>query len=135
MIGLGRVLVWLMAPVAAEYLKYGKTVVADPRRSVRLLKVLEAVQAREKKEKDGSTASAPATGTTSGSASANVGNDVCYMIPGASEDQDALLQWAYYEASTLIKQYGDLLEGVNRYLGTGTSTVGECVMLVEDELR
>ena len=144
MIGLGRVLVWLMAPVAAEYLKYGKTVVADPRRSVRLLKVLEAVQTREKKEKGGTSASAsasaPAPAPASASASAPASVDsacggVCYVIPGAAEDQDALLQWAYYEASTLIKQYGDLLEGVNGYLGTGTSTVGECVMLVEEELR
>ena len=28
---LGRVLIWLMVPVAAEVLKYGKTNVADPR--------------------------------------------------------------------------------------------------------
>jgi hypothetical protein len=28
----GRVLVWLMAPVAAEMLKYGKTLFSDPRR-------------------------------------------------------------------------------------------------------
>jgi len=27
----GRVLIWLMAPIAAETMKYGKTVVSDPR--------------------------------------------------------------------------------------------------------
>jgi hypothetical protein len=47
----------------------------------------------------------------------------------------ALLQWAYYEATSLVRQYGDLLEEVNSYLATGTSTVGECVVLVEEELR
>jgi hypothetical protein len=33
-----------MAPVAAERLKYGKTLVSDPRRSLRLLDILEKVQ-------------------------------------------------------------------------------------------
>jgi hypothetical protein len=42
--GLSRVLVWLMAPVAAEYLKYGRTVVSDPRRALKLLSVLEQIQ-------------------------------------------------------------------------------------------
>ena len=46
-LGLSRVLVWLMAPVAAEYLKYGKTLVSDPRRSIRLLSILEKVQGSE----------------------------------------------------------------------------------------
>ena len=39
--------------------------------------------------------------------------------PSHTPPVDALLQWAYYEANALIKQYGDLLEGVNGYLGTG----------------
>jgi hypothetical protein len=33
-----------MAPVAAEYLKYGRTVVSDPRRALKLLSVLEQIQ-------------------------------------------------------------------------------------------
>jgi len=44
---LGRVLIWLFAPVAAENMKFGRTVVSDPRRSDRLLGLLESVQAKE----------------------------------------------------------------------------------------
>ena len=60
---------------------------------------------------------------------------VTYRIPIIEEDKKVLLQWAFYEATSLIRQYGDLLEDVNSYLATGTSTVGECVDLVEKELR
>ena len=131
--GLSRVLVWLMAPVAAEYLKYGKTIVSDPRRSVRLLSVLEKVQAGE------GSAGVEGRGDSSvGEGVSRAGmtvEDVLYSIPLEEEDKKVLLQWAFFEATSLIRQYGDLLEDVNSYLGTGTSTVGECVLLVEDELK
>ena len=127
LIGLGRVLVWLMAPVAAEYLKYGKTIVSDPRRSLRLLSIIEKVQMGDIGSKNDKF---------------NIRNNekveeegVTYRIPIIEEDKKVLLQWAFYEATSLIRQYGDLLEDVNSYLATGTSTVGECVDLVEKELR
>ena len=127
LIGLGRVLVWLMAPVAAEYLKYGKTIVSDPRRSLRLLSIIEKVQMSDKGSKSNTF---------------NIGNieevqeeGVTYRIPVIEEDKKVLLHWAFYEATSLIRQYGDLLEDVNGYLATGTATVGECVNLVEEELR
>jgi hypothetical protein len=130
-----RVLVWLMAPVAAEQLKYGKTVVSDPRRADRLLSVLDAVQAADSggaknratnNEEDGDNA-------TSGTSGAGPGK--LYNIPESAADRKALVQWAYYEAVQLVRQYGELLEEVKGYLGTGTSTVGECAMMVEEELR
>mmetsp|Transcript_14909 Transcript_14909/g.24765 ORF Transcript_14909/g.24765 Transcript_14909/m.24765 type:complete len:105 (-) Transcript_14909:29-343(-) len=55
-------------------------------------------------------------------------------IPEAAEDRQALLDWAYFEATTLVRQYGDLLEEVQLYMNTGTSTVGECVLMIEEEL-
>ena len=131
-LGLSRVLVWLMAPVAAEYLKYGKTLVSDPRRSIRLLSILEKVQ--------GSENNGVNNNENTKNAKNKEGNvltlqDVFYKIPINEEDKKVLLHWAFFEATTIIRQYGDLLEEVNSYLATGTSTVGECVLLVEDELR
>jgi hypothetical protein len=131
LLGLSRVLVWLMAPVAAEYLKYGRTVVSDPRRSQKLLSVLEKIQLVESNGGGGSGGKKDTLGVASSLAT----SDVSYKIPNEEEDKKMLLQWAFYEASSLIRQYGDLLEDVNSYLATGTSTVGECVVLVEDELR
>jgi hypothetical protein len=122
-----RVLVWLMAPVAAEQLKYGKLIVSDARRSSRLLAVLDAVQAAENKAVGAGTVDIEATKVS--------GPGKQYEIPVVGDDRNALLQWAYYEAVQLVRQYGDLLEEVKSYLATGTSTVGECSLLIEDELR
>ena len=68
-------------------------------------------------------------------ASTDSPSDILYTIPADTEDKKALLQWAFYESTSLIKRYGDLLEEVNSYLATGTSTVGECVLMVEEEMR
>lgn len=137
--GLSRVLVWLMAPVAAEYLKYGRTVVSDPRRSQKLLSVLEKIQMADKNgvevEVEGVVEGRSKEMKNKNSKSAVTIEEVSYQIPFEEEDKKVFLQWAFYEATSLVKQYGDLLEDVNSYLATGTSTVGECVMLLEDELR
>lgn len=55
-------------------------------------------------------------------------------FPLTEEDQSALLQWAFFESSAIIKQYGDLLEEVTAYMGSGTSTVGECALMIEGEM-
>ena len=55
-------------------------------------------------------------------------------IPSNLDDRQALLEWAYFEACTLIRQYGDLLEEVKLYMDVGTSTVGECVLMIENEI-
>ncbi len=57
-----------------------------------------------------------------------------YALPDTEEDEIALIEWAYFEATTLIRQYGDLLEEVRLYMGVGTSTVGECVSMLEEQL-
>ena len=55
-------------------------------------------------------------------------------LPIKAEDKEALLQWAYFEAQSLVRQYADLLEDVQDYLGSGTSSVGECTALLEQEM-
>lgn len=69
----------------------------------------------------------PKGGTPSGDLST-------YTIPKSAEDRKALIDWAYYEAVTLVKQYGDLLENIREYLVTGTASVGECAILIEQKL-
>ena len=56
-------------------------------------------------------------------------------LPASAEDREALVQWAYNEASLLIRQYGDLIESVSDYIQSGTASIGECAMLIEQELR
>ena len=107
-LALGRVLVWMLAPVAAEQLRYGQAVVSDPRNARRLLLVLD----RQQGEAGGFKVAVPAEGT----------------------DRETLLRWAYYEAVALCKQYGELLEDVRDFLHTGTSSVGECCLLIEQVL-
>jgi len=57
-----------------------------------------------------------------------------YTIPSSTEDRKAFVDWAYAEAVTLVRQYGGLLEEIREYLATGTASVGECAILIEQEL-
>jgi hypothetical protein len=118
-LAIGRILVWLMAPVAAENLKYEKSVVSDPRRAGRFLEVL-------------------INGTNMKNKSQNMDNINrvinTNILPKDKEGQNALLRWAYYEAVVLCKQYSDVLDDVRDFLRTGTSSTGECSLLIENEL-
>jgi hypothetical protein len=130
-----------MAPVAAEQMKYGKTVISDPRRGKRLLDVLNKIQASNSNSKNGNSGSksnASSSGSGSGSGEGmeqeNGEGLVVYPLPSEQEDRTALLEWAYFEAEALVRQYGDLLEEVEGFMETGASTVGECSLMIEDEL-
>jgi len=89
MLGLGRVLVWLLSPVAAETLRYGDSIISEPRRASRLLSILESVQQ-----------SSPSNSSSNAAAAA------LYPLPKSAEEQSALLEWAYYESIQLVKIYG-----------------------------
>lgn len=103
----------------------GKSVLSDPRRSARFLVALEALrqEAKESLLEGDQGSDYPLTLALSK-----------LPLPETSQDRDALLRWAYFEANAIIRQYGDLLEELRAYLETGTSSVGECVLLVEDTL-
>lgn len=98
---------------------------SDPRRSDRFLIALEALRQEAKESL----------------LEGDQGSDYALTLalsklplPETTQDRDALLRWAYFEANAIIRQYGDLLEELRAYLETGTSSVGECVLLVEDTL-
>jgi len=57
------------------------------------------------------------------------------ILPKNEEDRKAVLRWAYNEAVTFIKQNGDVLEILREYMETGTTTVGECALLIEKEMQ
>jgi hypothetical protein len=52
----------------------------------------------------------------------------------AKREARSNLRWAYNEAVALCKQYGELLEDMRDFLQTGTSGVGECSLLIEQDL-
>ena len=55
-------------------------------------------------------------------------------LPSTGETRQALLEWAFYEATQLARQYADVVEDVRSFIETGTTSVGECVLLVDSEL-
>jgi hypothetical protein len=125
---LGRVLVWLMAPVAAEKLKYGSSVLSDPRRSRRFLTSLDALRQEARRKLD-----------NKGIAMNEVDRKFTVQLselplPETAADQDCLLRWAYFEAASLVRQYADLLEELSDYLESGSSSAGECALLIEERL-
>jgi hypothetical protein len=135
--GLSRLLVWLVAPVAAETIKYGSTVSSDPRRGRRMLSALESLQVAIRKQ-----AAQGVKGAQGGAAAEyegekdEAGADLDGIaVPASKEDKEALVQWAYSEALGIIRRYGDLLEQVCDYIQSGTASVGECALLIERELR
>lgn len=135
MFNLGRILVWLMAPVAAEHLKYGQTIVADPRRYIIIkLNVTDCVlfmftysfSMYRAKQLLQELSKEPGTNSEKDSIRINAPKD--------ENDQEAFIQWAYFEATVLIRQYGDLLEEISAFLRTGSTSVGECTLLAENKL-
>ena len=89
--------------------------------------MIEAIQTAELKDIEGAADQAAAQ---------IIASDLPYLaIPANEEDKEVLLRWAYYEADTLLKQYGDLVVDVGDYLGSGTSSVGEVVALLEQEMN
>ena len=119
MLGLGRVLIWLMAPVAAEYLKYGKTVVSDPRRSVKLLKVLESVQLRESSSSSSSATTAAASDkTTAASSSSSSSKDATIGasgVPSYAIPRDVADQGTSYHPSPIHNITDSLIHFIRTY--------------------
>lgn len=142
--GLSRLLVWLVAPVAAENIKYGSSVVSDPRRGRKTLEALESLQQVARKRASGAGASSDVglggssdllAGGVGGAGEGSPTGLEELQLPSSAEDREALVQWAYNEASLLIRRYGELLEALSDYVQSGTASIGECALLIEQELR
>ena len=103
-----RLLIWAMAPVAAEQLVYRESLVSEPELGLNLLR---ASRRRE----------------------ASLGVDV--QQGGWRVDEDELrVRWAYAEARRLLQRYSGLREQLQESMVTGVS-VGDCALLVEERLK
>ena len=105
--GILRLLVWLMAPVAAESARYPVCIFSDPREASGFLERLESVAAN----------------------SPPVAAELWWRDdPAELED---LLKWAYTEADLLIRQNRKVVDQLAERLEGGAATVGDCVALLE----
>lgn len=103
-----RMLIWAMAPVAAEQLVYRECLVSEPELG---LKLLQAARRRE----------------------ASLGVDV-QQGDWTREEDVARARWAYSEAKRLLQRYSGLREKLQESMVTGVS-VGDCALLVEERLK
>ena len=107
---LDRLLIWMLAPAAAESLKYsGELTQSDPAIGARLL---EAARRRE----------------------ASLGVDVTQGGWGGAEDDDLRLRWAYSEARKLCQRYSGLTGEVAEQMAAGSSA-GDCATTIERRLK
>jgi hypothetical protein len=105
--GILRLLIWLMAPVAAESAKYPVCIMSDAREASGFLERLEGVAQSDP----------------------NVANELWWM--GDPQERADLLKWAYAEADLLIRDNRKMVEGLAERLEGGAATVGDCVALLE----
>ena len=106
-VGIMKMLIWLMAPVAMESSKHAQLIVSDPRESAGLLKRLE-----DRTELFGST-------------------DVLWWMDNDEETND-LLKWAYAEADNLLRTNKETVRELTERLAGGAATVGDCVAVMEN---
>eukprot|EP00640_Fibrocapsa_japonica_P001373 CAMPEP_0113948138 /NCGR_PEP_ID=MMETSP1339-20121228/68690_1 /TAXON_ID=94617 /ORGANISM="Fibrocapsa japonica" /LENGTH=410 /DNA_ID=CAMNT_0000955061 /DNA_START=176 /DNA_END=1408 /DNA_ORIENTATION=- /assembly_acc=CAM_ASM_000762 len=99
--GIHRILVWLMASVAAESANHPTLLVSNPRQAYAFLNLI-----REKGVADPIVAETP-------------------------EEDEGRVQWALEEARQLLEKEMFALEALKQRMETGAASVGECVMLME----
>ena len=105
--GILRLLVWLMAPVAAESARFPVCIFSDPREARGFLERLESVAEN----------SPPVAAEL-------------WWLDDPQEFED-LLKWAYTEADLLIRQNRKVVDQLAQRLEGGAATVGDCVALLE----
>jgi len=114
-VGILKVLIWIMAPVAMEGSKHAQLIASDPREGAGLLKRL--------KERSGSVGA---------EAAADV-EDILRIGDGEEEEEetDALLRWAYAEADAMLRENRGIVQELTERLAGGAATIGDCVAVIE----
>jgi hypothetical protein len=105
-VGIMKMLIWLMAPVAMESSKHAQLIVSDPRESVGFLKRLQ-----ERSELFDSSRS-------------------LWWMKNEGETSD-LLKWAYAEADILLRSNKETVTELTERLAGGAATVGDVVAVME----
>jgi len=141
--GIMKILVWLMAPVAYESSLHPQLFSSDPNEARGFLKRLE--------EKKGSIADidrrrdlenilqSSQSLLNNKNGNENIGNDDDSNDEGGNvnrnnDEIEDLLQWAYAEADSLLRDKNNriMVEELTERLVSGAATVGDCVALLED---
>ncbi len=103
--GIMKVLIWLMAPVAMERVKYPELIQSDPRETSGFLTRLEK---------------------------SNIINKDALWWLGDEQERYDMLKWAYTEADLLIRRNQAVITEIAQRLTGGAATVADCVAAVED---
>jgi hypothetical protein len=106
-VGLLKVLIWLMAPVAMEISKYPQLISSDPREAIGFLQRLT--------EKSRSLQS----------------QELNDALPEDDAQIDQYLRWALAEADQLLRNNRKTVDTLSEALAGGAATVGDCVAILE----
>lgn len=106
--GILRVLVWLLAPVAAESSKYPACIISNPKEAESFLERLEDFAAKDP----------------------SVASELWWM--DSPREKADLLKWAYTEADLLLRENRKVFTEVSNRLSSGAATIGDCVAVIED---
>jgi hypothetical protein len=106
--GIMRVLVWLLAPVAAESAKFPVCIVSNPREAESFLDRLEEFAAKDP----------------------SLADEIFWT--GNKQERKDLLKWAYTEADLLLRENRKILQEVTERLTGGAATVGDCIAVLEE---
>lgn len=108
-VGLLKVLIWLMAPVAMELGKHPQLMSSEPRAAVGLLARL-VDKARDNVE---------------------LAQALDGALPADEEQRDLYLRWALAEADLLLRNNAKTIDALSEALAGGAATVGDCVAVLE----
>lgn len=108
-VGLLKVLIWLMAPVAMELSKYPQLMSSEPREALGFLQRLDD------KSKN----------------NIQIGQTLEGALPDDEGQTDAYLRWALAEADLLLRNNAKAVDALSDALAGGAATVGDCVAILE----
>uniref|UniRef100_A0A7S2XNW7 Uncharacterized protein n=1 Tax=Attheya septentrionalis TaxID=420275 RepID=A0A7S2XNW7_9STRA len=125
--GLLKVLIWLMAPVAMESSKHAQLQASDPREGSGFLQRLEQK----------SQLLLDASGSSSNSSSNNNNDNVISDLlrsdnPESQQEAQDLIKWAYAEADLMLRNNKPTITALTERLIGGAATVGDCIAVIEE---
>jgi len=109
-VGLLKVMIWLMAPVAMELSKYPQLMASEPRQALGFLQRLDD------KTKSEQYAQSALKGA----------------LPADDEQAGVYLRWALAEADALLRSNSKAVDALSEALAGGAATVGDCVAVLEE---
>lgn len=110
-VGLLKVLIWLLAPVAMELSRYPQLLSSEPREASSFLQRLV---------------------DTSSMYSSSSTTSLAEALPMDDTEVDTYLRWALAEADALLRKNVRVVDRLSEALAGGAATVGDCVAILEE---